>query len=104
MRDLGLEVDDRCWQSVITAALRHGDSKTALRSLRDMTRIDEIEKPSLEMIYKPMLDHFVQHDMPQEVVTIVRHMESRKVSVDTNTWKRVEKMRRFDMVMDALDK
>jgi hypothetical protein len=67
--------------------------------------VDGVESPSVEGVYAPLLEHLAKMDMPREVVAVVRDMEARKKqSVDSATWKKIEKMRRFDVVMEELEK
>lgn len=104
MRDVGLPIDEKCWRGYVTAALQKGDIRCALRGLHEMTTVDNIDKPSLNDVYVPLLEYLAKHDMPRELVAVVRNMEEREIRVDSATWKKVEKMRRFDIVLEELEK
>jgi hypothetical protein len=105
MRNVGLPVEEPCWRGYMSVALQRGDVKSALQSLHEMTVVDGVESPSVEGVYAPLLEHLAKMDMPREVVAVVRDMEARKKqSVDSATWKKIEKMRRFDVVMEELEK
>ena len=104
MREVKLPVDEDCWRGVIVAALRRGKAEVALEALREMTAVDHIEKPSATGVYVPLLEFMAERDMTSEVISVLRDMELRSVVIDSKTWKKLEKMRRFHIVMDAFGK
>merc|ERR1712000_561691 len=104
MRSVGLQPDEECWSGVIRAALLVRNPKGAISALKTLCEVDDISCPSSEKIYGPILDYLAEHDLPRDIVTVIRDMESRNVTVDKATWKKIERMRRFDTILDAFEK
>ena len=106
MRDVQVNPDKHCRLRAVRAALALGRPDHAMRTVDDIRTASASglrEEPDSD-IYAPILRSLARDDMPTEVVTVITQMDKAGIPVDNDTWKCIESMRRFDMVLESLER
>lgn len=90
--------EDMLMRSASSSSIRSSDNDSG----GDLD-LDETTAPDLD-IYKPILLYLAGNDLPTEVIQVVKQMDAAGVSIDSDTWTCVEKMRRFDIVLEFFER
>jgi hypothetical protein len=90
----------------VQATLAVGQLQEALDITEQMWEVsdtDATQQPDLD-IYLPILEYLASNDLPREMTEVVERMDACGVSIDRETWSRMGRMRRFDLVLEALER
>ena len=96
--------DKHCIMRYIEAALALRQYDNAIKITHTGIYSEACKKtPDLD-VYKPIIFHLIENDLPTELVGIIDMMDRKNVCVDFDIWQRMEEMRRFDIVLEYLEK
>jgi hypothetical protein len=106
MSDVHVIPDKHCKLRYVQASLATGQYNQAIQiaeRMRETSALSDIEEPDLD-IYKPILLYLATNDLPEEVVRVIELMDAAGVAIDSDTWGGVERMRRFDIVLENFER
>eukprot|EP01041_Mallomonas_annulata_P002821 gene2821-5544_t len=102
VRNAGFKPKVEYWHAVITTAIREKKFQEALEAIENMRNLDDL-LPTLPL-YNIILKFLIRRDDVVGLVRILYLIKKDKIELDGDILKEFDSMKRFDLVLEELDK
>ena len=123
MRVVHVSADKHCSLRAIQACLATGHHDQAIRIADDAClssrggggrggnmpngaaeTVDESSGSDHDLdLYQPILEYFATNDLPMEIIHLMEKMET-GIAIDSASWSCIQRMRRFDIVLESIER